>query len=42
MPNREEEKSLIGRYAKMTNLFLKVNKDLFKLKLNPTEILVLA
>ena len=26
----------------MTNLFLKVNKDLFKLGLNPTEILVLA
>ena len=26
----------------MTNLFLKINKDLFKLKLNPTEILVLA
>lgn len=26
----------------MTNLFLKVNKDLFKLKLNPTEILLLA
>ena len=26
----------------MTNLFLKVNKDLFKLKLNPTEILILA
>ena len=26
----------------MTNLFLKVNKDLFKLGLNPTEILILA
>lgn len=26
----------------MTNLFLKVNKDLFNLGLNPTEILVLA
>ena len=26
----------------MTNLFLKVNKDLFKLGLNPTEILLLA
>lgn len=26
----------------MTNVFLKVNKDLFKLGLNPTEILVLA
>lgn len=26
----------------MTHLFLKVNKDLFKLGLNPTEILVLA
>ena len=26
----------------MTNLFLKINKDLFKLELNPTEILVLA
>ena len=26
----------------MTNLFLKVNKDFFKLGLNPTEILVLA
>ena len=26
----------------MTNLFLKVNKDLFKLKLNPTEILILS
>ena len=26
----------------MTNIFLKVNKDLFKLGLNPTEILVLA
>ena len=26
----------------MNNLFLKVNKDLFKLKLNPTEILLLA
>jgi DNA-binding MarR family transcriptional regulator len=26
----------------MTNLFLKVNKDLFKLELNPAEILILA
>jgi predicted transcriptional regulator len=26
----------------MTTVFLKVNKDLFKLKLNPTEILLLA
>lgn len=26
----------------MTNLFLKVNKDLFNLKLNPTEILILS
>lgn len=26
----------------MTNLFLKVNKDFFKLELNPTEILILA
>lgn len=26
----------------MTNLFLKVNKDLFKLGLNPTEVLLLA
>ena len=26
----------------MTNYFMKVNKDLFKLKLNPTEILILA
>lgn len=26
----------------MTNLFLKVNKDLFKLGLNPTEILILS
>jgi hypothetical protein len=26
----------------MNNVFLKVNKDLFKLKLNPTEILLLA
>ena len=26
----------------MTNLFMKVNKDLFKLGLNPTEILILA
>ena len=26
----------------MTNLFLKVNKDLFKLGLNPTEILLIA
>ena len=26
----------------MTNLFLKVNKDFFKLGLNPTEILILA
>lgn len=26
----------------MTNIFLKVNKDLFKLGLNPTEILLLA
>lgn len=26
----------------MTNLFLKVNKDLFKLGLNPTEILIMA
>ena len=26
----------------MTNIFLKINKDLFKLKLNPTEILILA
>ena len=26
----------------MTNLFMKVNKDLFKLKLNPTEILLMA
>lgn len=26
----------------MTNLFLKVNKDIFKLGLNPTEILILA
>ena len=26
----------------MTNLFLKVNKDLFSLGLNPTEILILA
>lgn len=26
----------------MTNIFLKVNKDLFKLQLNPTEILLLA
>lgn len=26
----------------MTNLFLKVNKDIFKLGLNPTEILIIA
>lgn len=26
----------------MTNIFLKINKDLFKLGLNPTEILILA
>ena len=26
----------------MTNIFLKVNKDLFQLGLNPTELLVLA
>jgi predicted transcriptional regulator len=26
----------------MTNLFLRISKDLFKLKLNPTEILILA
>lgn len=26
----------------MTNIFLKVNKDLFSLGLNPTEILILA
>ena len=26
----------------MTNIFLKINKDLFKLNLNPTEILILA
>lgn len=26
----------------MTNIFLKVNKDLFKLGLNPTEILLMA
>ena len=26
----------------MTNIFLKVNKDFFKLKLNPTEMLLLA
>lgn len=26
----------------MTNLFLKINKDIFKLGLNPTEILILA
>jgi DNA-binding MarR family transcriptional regulator len=26
----------------MSNLFLKVNKDLFKLGLNPTELLILA
>lgn len=26
----------------MTNLFLKVNKDLFKLGLNPTEVIILA
>lgn len=26
----------------MTNLFLKINKDLFKLGLNPTQILILA
>lgn len=26
----------------MTNIFMKVNKDLFKLKLNPTEILIIA
>ena len=26
----------------MTNVFLKVNKDLFKLGLNPTEVLILA
>ena len=26
----------------MTNLFLKINKDLFRLNLNPTEILILA
>lgn len=26
----------------MTNIFLKVNKDLFKLGLNPTELLILA
>ena len=26
----------------MTNIFLKINKDLFNLGLNPTEILVLA
>jgi DNA-binding MarR family transcriptional regulator len=26
----------------MTNLFLKINKDLFKLGLNPTELIILA
>ena len=26
----------------MTNNFLKVNKDFFKLELNPTEILILS